>query len=238
MAQALVPLKDLVQAKSRLSGLLSPAQRRALAQAMAEDVLSVLSRHRAITQITLVSDDAGAGLLAQKYGARCWPESSLAVRGLNALMQRASERLCAEGNAPLLVLHADLPLLTADDISAVLASQEQLQGLIIGCDRQGSGTNLLAFNATDIPRFCFGCDSCSKHMASARSCGVPVQILQRPGIGMDVDEAADLQLILQSRHLNPTGHTAQLLHQTELGARLALTTIPDAVDMLMIGTED
>ena len=42
MAQALVPLKDLVQAKSRLSGLLRPSERRALAQAMAEDVLAVL----------------------------------------------------------------------------------------------------------------------------------------------------------------------------------------------------
>ena len=35
MTQALVPLKDLVEAKSRLSGLLRPSERRALAQAMA-----------------------------------------------------------------------------------------------------------------------------------------------------------------------------------------------------------
>ena len=36
MTRALVPLKDLVEAKSRLSGLLRPSERRALAQAMAE----------------------------------------------------------------------------------------------------------------------------------------------------------------------------------------------------------
>ena len=40
MAQALLPLKDLVQAKTRLGGLLRPSERRALAQAMAEDVLA------------------------------------------------------------------------------------------------------------------------------------------------------------------------------------------------------
>ena len=64
MAQALVPLKDLVQAKSRLAGLLRPSERRALAQAMAEDVLNVLANHVNVAGITLVSDDPGAGLPA------------------------------------------------------------------------------------------------------------------------------------------------------------------------------
>ena len=67
MAHALVPLKDLVTAKTRLSGLLRPAERRALAQAMVEDVLTTLVEHRQIERVTLVSDDPGAGLLACKY---------------------------------------------------------------------------------------------------------------------------------------------------------------------------
>lgn len=229
MAQALVPLKDLVQAKSRLAGVLRPAERRALAQAMAEDVLTVLSGHSGIAQITLVSDDPGAGLLAQKYGARCWSEQSLGACGLNALIQNASERLLADSEEPLLVLHADLPLLTAGDISAVLSSQRTLQGLIIGCDRRGRGTNLLAFNAAHTPCFCFGPDSCARHMASARSAGVPVQILQRSGIGVDVDEAPDLKCIMERLHLHGRSSTAQLLYNTELGARvtLALATLSD-----------
>jgi 2-phospho-L-lactate guanylyltransferase len=232
MAQALVPLKDLVQAKSRLAGLLRPSERRALAQAMVEDVLSVLSGHSAITQITLVSDDPGADLLAQKYGAQCWSEKSLSACGLNALMQSASERLLASGEEPLLVLHGDLPLLTDEDISAVLASQRKLQGLIIACDRSGSGTNLLAFNAAGIPRFCFGSDSCAGHMASARSAGVPAQILQRLGLSVDVDEALDLKCVIERLHLTPQGNTARLLDHTELGARvtLALAMLPGDVN--------
>jgi len=70
MAQALVPLKDLVQAKSRLAGLLRPSERRALAQAMVEDVLSVLSRHKDIVRVTLVSDDPGARHCAGHSGLR------------------------------------------------------------------------------------------------------------------------------------------------------------------------
>lgn len=235
VAQALLPLKDLVEAKSRLAGLLRPSERRALAQAMAEDVLGVLSGHPGIAQITLVSDDPGADLLARKYGADCWSENSLGCRGLNPLIQCASERLlaCAEESV-LVVLHGDLPLLTAQDISAVLDSQRQLGGLIIGCDRQGKGTNLLAFNAASMPDFCFGADSCAGHVASASQAGVPVHILQRTGIGVDVDEAQDLKCVMEQLHLRSASNTAQLLNNTGLGARvtLALADMPADADLI------
>lgn len=232
MAQALLLLKDLVQAKTRLSGLLRPSERRALAQAMAEDVLTVLAEHASVTQITLVSDDPGAELLASKYRAACWPESSLAGRGLNPLIQCASERLLVNSEEPLLVLHCDLPLLTAEDISIALAAQHALGGLIIGCDRQGFGTNLLAFDANSLPSFCFGTDSCARHLASARNAGIPAQILERTGIAVDVDEPADLQCAMERLHANPASKTAALLYRTELGARieLALATMPGRAD--------
>ena len=229
MAQALLPLKDLVEAQSRLAGLLRPSERRALAQAMVEDVLGVLSGHPGISQITLVSDDPGADLLARKYGADCWSENSLGCRGLNPLIRCASERLLAGAEEPVLVvLHGDLPLLTAEDISVVLDSQRQLGGLILGCDRQGRGTNLLAFNAASMPDFCFGADSCAGHMASASKVGVPAHILQRTGISVDVDDAQDLKCVMRELHLKSDSNTAQLLNNTELGARvtLALADMP------------
>jgi 2-phospho-L-lactate/phosphoenolpyruvate guanylyltransferase len=234
MAQALLPLKDLVQAKTRLSGLLRPSERRALAQAMAEDVLTVLAEHTGIAQITLVSDDPGAQLLASKYGADCWPESALACRGLNSLIESASERLLADKEEALLVLHCDLPLLTGDDISAVLTAQRESGGLIIGCDRQGRGTNLLAFDADSTPRFSFGEDSCARHLASAHHAGFAVQIIRRAGIAVDIDEPADLKWVMECLHANPASNTAGLLYQTELGARinLALATITNSANSL------
>ena len=222
MAQALVPLKDLVLAKTRLSGVLTSVERRALAQAMVEDVLAVLSSHQHITHITLVSDDPGASMLAHKYGADCWTESSLGCRGLNPLIQCASERLLNTRGEPLVVLHGDLPLLTEEDISLVVESQQALGGLIVGCDSKGVGTNLLAFNAASTPRFCFGADSCAAHIASAKNAGVAVQVLQRSGIGLDVDEAPDLRCIMEQLHVNTGSNTAQLLYNTELGVRVTL----------------
>ncbi len=227
MAQALVPLKDLVLAKSRLSSVLTGLERGLLAQAMVEDVLAVLSSHQDIAGITLVSDDPGANRLAEQHGADCWSERSLGCRGLNPLIQCASERLLALGEEPLIVLHGDLPLLSSEDISIVVETQQRLNGLIVGCDTKGEGTNLLAFNAVSRPHFCFGIESCSKHVASAKSSGIPVQIVKRSGIGLDVDEAPDLRRIMEQLHSNTASSTAHLLHNTELGKRvsLALTAI-------------
>lgn len=222
MAQALVPLKDLVLAKTRLSGLLSPSERRALTQAMLEDVLAVLAVHPEIQRVTLVSDDPSAHLLAGQYGAVHWPESELRCSGLNNIVGAASARLLVENEQPLLVLHADLPLLCAQDISAVLALRRLRPGLVVGCDRHGSGTNLLCFDASSVPDFCFGTDSCARHMASARARGIAATKIQRPGIGLDVDEPRDLALLLQRMDALSDSHTAALLHQSGLGARVSL----------------
>jgi 2-phospho-L-lactate guanylyltransferase len=229
MAQALVPLKDLVQAKSRLSGLLRPSERRALAQAMVEDVLSVLSSHPEIDRVTLVSDDPGADLLANKYAIEYLAESTLDCCGLNAVVQLVSTRLLVDSDDTLVVLHGDLPLLTTADISDVLHCQRQLGGLVIGCDQRGVGTNLLAFSSDCTPQFHFGVDSCASHLASARGAGVPVQVLRRLGIGLDVDEPRDLQAVMVALDGDGAGNTRNLLCGSGLGARitLALATLAD-----------
>ena len=229
LAQALVPLKDLVQAKTRLAGLLDPSQRRALAQAMVEDVLAVLAVHPEIMRTTLVSDDPGAGLLAEKYGVDYVTEASLGCRGLNAVVQRASELLLAEDNSPLLVLHGDLPLLSYQDISVVLQAQRQLNGLVVACDRQGRGTNLLAFAASCAPRFHFGPDSRARHLAWARRAAIPAMVLHRQGIGLDIDEAADLKVLMALPRSELRSNTLALLGEGELAARLALAlaTLPE-----------
>jgi len=223
LSQALIALKDLVRAKTRLAGILAPSERRALAQAMVEDVLATLATHPRIARVTLVSDDPAAHLLAAQYGARHWTESGLRRRGLNAVLQRASQLLPTAEPGSLVVLHADLPLLAAGDISAVLAAREETGGLIVGCDRHGTGTNLLCFDDRSPPEFCFGEDSCRRHLEAARAAGMPASVLRRRGIELDVDEVRDLAELLQAQPEQLVGRrTADLLHSAGLGARIAL----------------
>jgi len=227
VAQALVPLKDLVRAKSRLAGLLSPSERRALAQAMVEDVLAVLSVHPLISRVTLVSDDPGAGLLASQYGIDYWPESALGCRGLNAVLACASARLLADRDETLVVLHGDLPLLGSAEMSAVLHRQRQLGGLVVGCDRQGVGTNLLAFDRACVPRFQFGQGSCQRHLAGARAAGLKTAVLRLPGIALDVDDPDDLAALFATTQFVRADRcgaicTSGLLQGSPLGARIRL----------------
>jgi 2-phospho-L-lactate guanylyltransferase len=221
LVQALVPLKDLVQAKTRLAGLLRPSERRALAQAMVEDVLSALSAHPLLERVTLLSDDPGAGMLAHKYGAVFMPESSLGCAGLNRVLAAAAEQLLQDSAQELLVLHGDLPLLATDDIDAVLAQRHSKGGLVIGSDRHGRGSNLLAFGGGTVPPFCFGPDSCQRHQQAASELGIHSSVIQRMGIALDVDEGLDMELLMAS--LDRAGrHSAALLHNTELGSRIEI----------------
>jgi len=220
MAQALVPLKDLVDAKTRLSGLLRPAQRRALAQAMVEDVLTILVAHPLIDRVTLVSDDPGADLLACKYQIDCLDERSLGVRGLNPVLTAACESLLEAREDTLVVLHGDIPLLSCADISAVLNAQTEISGLVIGCDHLAEGTNLLAFDKSTRPELAFGTNSCAAHRRNAQRDNIAYKVIQRDGIGLDVDQPEDVAALMARLPERPASHCAKLLLQTELGKQV------------------
>jgi FO synthase len=222
MAHALIPLKDLELAKTRLAGVLTPAERRDLARAMLEDVLDVLEAHPGIDRVTVLSGDAGAADLCDAGGVDFLPESTLGCSGLNAVLQAATAGLDHGPDDTLLVLHGDLPLLTGRDISAALAARERSGGLVIGCDRHGLGTNLLLFSGAATPVFSFGEGSCDAHRAWAMGAHVPVTVLERPGIGLDVDEPADLELLLQRAADKPHCKTLQCLRRGPVAVRLAL----------------
>ncbi|MCB1841956.1 MAG: 2-phospho-L-lactate guanylyltransferase, partial [Halioglobus sp.] len=207
----MLPLKDLVQAKTRLAGLLRPSERRALAQAMAEDVLSVLAGHPSVERIVILSDDPAAGLLAGKYRAECWSERALGCAGLNPVLQSASQKLLDEGATRMIALHADLPLLCAADVTAVEAALDAGFGPVVGPDRHATGTNLLAFDVADVPVFSFGEDSFQRHMAAAHAVRARPRRIDRPGIAQDVDDAADLAVLLPLLRSRARGHTAGLL---------------------------
>ncbi|MEM8560771.1 MAG: 2-phospho-L-lactate guanylyltransferase [Pseudomonadota bacterium] len=223
MAQILMPLKDLVKAKTRLAGLLSASQRRALTQAMAEDLLAMLAQHSAISCIYLLSDDPSAHLLAARYGVQHLPDIALIDSTLNSQIRAAATDILTKSSDPLLIVHADLPLLSPADINAALALQQNIGGLVVGADRHRLGTNLLCFDRTCVPDFCFGENSCRRHLASAEARGFPAKMLLRHGIGLDVDEPADLAELMAALVHGQPSRTARLLATGELANRMAVS---------------
>jgi len=179
---AVVPLKCGPERKTRLAAALSPAEREALSDQMAEHVLTVL---KATPQITIVLSLTPR---PPHVADVLWIEDK--GRGLN---EELTALRATYGDAPLLIVHGDLPLLRVEDVSALLAAAE-VQGAALAPDRLGQGTNALALMPTSTGPFVFGAGSCFAHRTSISPSPV---IVVREGLSHDVDTPEDLDLVVR-----------------------------------------
>ena len=224
MTWALLPVKDLVQAKTRLSGVLAPHERRHLAQAMVEDVLSVLCEVRGLQGIQLLSDDPAAGLLAHKYQVELMEESALGCSGLNPVIEAGVGLLAAREIDRVMVVHCDVPLVQVGDLEEFL-SELNAPGvdLLLCPDLEGTGTNLMGFEVSHPPEFHYGPGSCQAHLASAQTLGQRARLWQNARIGLDVDTPADLLHLFHQLQTGARGkHTADALLNSGIAQRLSL----------------
>lgn len=224
MIWALLPVKDLVRAKSRLAGVLAPHERRALAQAMAEDVLTALTDSEQLAGVLMVSDDPGAELLAHRYGVELIEEAGLGCHGLNPVIAAGCARLVGKGASAIMVVHSDLPLLTPADVTALNTVFEQADvDRVLSPDRARGGTNIFLFDSARLPAFHYGPGSCEAHVSAARAEGRQLRIESRARVALDIDEPADLlELLTRLESSEVSGHTAGLLQAPALRRRIAL----------------
>ena len=187
---AIVPVKPLRRAKSRLSGVLSREDRVELSQQMLTHTLEVLAEIPSIERTLVVSRDSRALALARKLGAR-----TVAERGspqLNRALVRATLVARRYSVAGVLVLPADLPLLTREDIERLIAKASNPPVVVIAPDRRGSGTNALLSCPPGLIEYAFGPQSFPSHLERARKAGVHLEICELPSLALDVDIPDDL----------------------------------------------
>ena len=191
---AVVPVKDLQHAKQRLAGVLAAAERQALFAAMLEDVLAALAASARLAGILVVTRDPHAQDLAARYGARVLVEP--ANRGHTAASTLGAATLALDGAAGMLQLPADLPLITAADIDAVLLAHAQPPSITLAPSRDRLGSNAVACSPPDLLPLRFGDDSFYPHLERARALGIEPTIVERPGLALDIDTPADLEAFL------------------------------------------
>jgi 2-phospho-L-lactate guanylyltransferase len=178
---ALIPVKELSQAKARLAPALDEAGRRALTLAMLRDVLDAALACPALNAVAVTSRDEEALAIAKAAGATPLPEPG----ALNEALASATERLRERGAARLLVLAADLPLADAESIGAVISDGAEV---VVVPSRDG-GTNALALAPGALP-FRYGPGSAQAHLAA--SAGLRARRLELPALALDIDTPADL----------------------------------------------
>ncbi len=191
MLAAIIPVKALATAKSRLSKILSPAERRLLVQTMLGDVLAAMLAAPSVGRVGVISADPV--VLAQAKLAGAEPLADRAD-GLNAALSQAAQHYAAA--EALLVLPADVPLVTPAAIELLVAAVRP-RGAAIAPSRDG-GTNALLLRPPLALPFHFGVGSLASHSQAAREHSLPLQVVAPPGLHLDVDHPDDLLLLAES----------------------------------------
>jgi 2-phospho-L-lactate guanylyltransferase len=211
---ALVAINARAACKGRLAGRLPVETRLALVRLMLDRVLETLRATGAIERVAVVSPERDTvppdiPVLADPGG------------GLNAALDAARRVLVAQGAGELVILPADLPLVTATDIDALLDSGRRA-GFALAADVAGTGTNAL-YLAPPVPfRFQFGPGSRFHHLEEAARLGRRPELVRAQGLEFDLDRPEDLSRLLEhgdthyrSLPLSATG--GPWLSQTQLG---------------------
>ncbi len=188
---AIVPVKPLNRAKSRLAPVLTREQRARLSRRLLVNTLDVLAKVPAIEHTLVVSRDSSALALARKHGARTVTE-----RGkprLDRALIRATLVAQGYGVSAVLVLPADLPLITAEAIEDFIAHAKEAPIVVLAPDHHGTGTNALLSAPPGLIEYEFGPDSFHRHLARAQESGVRVEVCSLPSVALDLDNPEDLE---------------------------------------------
>ena len=185
----LVPVKNLADAKQRLSSILSPQERLALAQAMCEDVLQALARWQRRPAVVVVTDDSFARDLAARFNFEVVADDN---SGETSAIEMATAVCRKRGADSTLVVPADIPLIDSSELQKIVDSAPR-GGAVLVPDAAGRGTNAAWRSPGDLFPLRFGNDSFLPHLAAAKATGLPCVVLELPGIARDVDRPEDLR---------------------------------------------
>ena len=185
---AVIAVKGVATAKSRLAGALSSEVRGRLVEVMLAQVIRAAQSAVRIGEIFVVSTTAydvlvsGAPIAAVVEG----------TEGLSAAFECGALRARQCGHHSVLLLPADLALVTAEDLDTLIASGCE-SGAALAPDTIGAGTNALYLPLPLPIRLVFGSCSCARHLAACWACGYAPAILERPGLALDIDAPGDLE---------------------------------------------
>jgi FO synthase len=188
---ALVPIKARALCKTRLTPAFSEAQRLALVRSMLQHVLSILRATPAVQRIALVTserDDVADDVqVLDDHGG-----------DLNTALESGIAHAIAHGASTVLVLPADLPLLSVADIEELLRGARHT-GIALAPDRHERGTNAVCMAASARLRPQFGEDSFARHHAQSVEHGARAACVRTDGLAADLDTAEDFRWLMETR---------------------------------------
>lgn len=222
---ALVPVKTLALAKSRLASHLSQHQRETLVLDMLQHVLRALCDSEIFEQVYVVSADTRVLELALHWGAEALRETqaghnpALQAAALT-IMERAAWReglhstwltlsqrrdlqqepdehvLHMLRNDALLTISADLPLVTPEDLLHLIRLADHSQ-VVLADSSDGTGTNALLVRPPLALPYLFGLNSLPTYTHAASQRQISYTLYHNAHLAFDVDTSNDLHQLEQ-----------------------------------------
>jgi 2-phospho-L-lactate/phosphoenolpyruvate guanylyltransferase len=206
--KALIPVKALSSAKSRLASYLFQNQRETLVLDMLHHVLRMLLDSELFEQVSVVSADERVLEHAHMWGAQALleeqhghnPALHAAALRIQTVETPLADALSKEGfrsdkgslSEALLTISADLPLLTTLEIRCLLEQSEQHE-VILAPARDGTGTNAILVRPPLIVPYVFGPNSLHRYVEAARQKHLSHKIYCSTGLACDIDTVDDLR---------------------------------------------
>jgi 2-phospho-L-lactate guanylyltransferase len=190
---AIIPVKPLRSGKSRLAGALTADERTELNRTLLQHTLKTLSDLKEVEHVLVISRDPQALTLARTYGARTVREDG--QPHLNTALKRATVVAQVYATRGVLVLPADLPLISREDILTLIERAADPPVVVIAPDRHEKGTNALLISPAGLIEYDFGENSFERHCARVKEVGARLEIVNLPSLGLDLDLPEDLEII-------------------------------------------
>jgi 2-phospho-L-lactate guanylyltransferase len=191
IVDALVPLKRLDYAKTRLASVLDPSTRVRVMRALLDHTLEQVKAAPSIRSVTLVSSAFEAPSIAAEHGVAHFDDRGLPWN--EALAAAIAEAVSGDAVA---IVSADVPLLTIDDVERFVAALTK-RGAVIA-RATDAGTNGVAMDPAGAMPTTFGVrGSAARHAELAEEAGLTPVIVDIPGLAHDLDTAADLEEVLR-----------------------------------------
>jgi len=187
---AIVPVKPLRRGKSRLSEVLTGEERAALNKKLLVHTLKTITQVPALEQVLVVSRDPEALAIARFHGARTVLEDG--APHLNLAITRATAVAKMYSAIGVLVLPADLPQITPEDVTVMLKAAGMSPSVVIAPDHRRQGTNALLVKPPGLFSYQFGENSFNLHVEQTQAHGIEPKVVELPSLAHDVDLPEDL----------------------------------------------
>lgn len=194
----IIPGQAFDKGKTRLAPVLEARARQRFSRDCLTHVVRTARQVVPAGRIVVVSRAADVLGQARHLGVLALRESN---RGLNSAVTEASKFAVSHGAAGTVVLHADLPGITAKEVSRLVAQTARHSGVVLAADALREGSNALGMRPADAIRYCFGPGSFAKHCSQAHLAGLRLHFVSSPGLAQDVDTPDNYRQFLLRRNL-------------------------------------